>query len=91
MITRTLELGTKGNLFADQLLMSSDDSEEKQQNDLIYTTTGTYAQISEERVRGVEVSANGSITESWNMIAGFSHLDAVIVSGGGQRPVSLPR
>ena len=82
VVTRTVELGTKWNLFSDRLLLSGDIFEEKQDHVAVNVTADTYAQIGEEKVKGVEVSANGSITDDWNLTAGYSHLNATIINAG---------
>ncbi len=82
VVTRTVELGTKWNLLDNRLLLSGAVFEEKQDHVAVNVAADVYAQIGEEKVKGVEVSANGSITENWNLIAGFSHLNATISNGG---------
>lgn len=82
-VTRTWELGTKWNLFGNRLLVSGDVFDEHHSNAAVETAPGLFAQVGKTTVKGVEVSANGSITENWNLIAGYSYLDAKIVSGGG--------
>lgn len=83
-ITRTVEFGTKWSLFADRLLVSGDVFEERHSNAPVYISPDatTAVQVGETKVKGVELSANGSITENWNLTAGYSHLDAIVVQGG---------
>ncbi len=81
-VTRSAELGTKWNLFSNRLLVSGDIFEEWHKNTLIDVTSDVYAQSGSTRVKGVELSANGSVTENFNLIAGYSYLDAVVTSGG---------
>jgi catecholate siderophore receptor len=38
-------------------------------------------QVGETKVRGAELSANGSISENWNLNAGYSYLHARVTSG----------
>ncbi len=78
--TRTVELGTKWNLFSNHLLVSGDIFQENHTDAAVEVAPGLYQQIGETRVKGVELSANGSITEDWNVIAGYSYLDAKIVT-----------
>lgn len=80
--TRSLELGTKWNLFDNHLLLSGDVFVENHTDAPISITPDITEQIGKTRVKGVELSADGSITENWNLIAGYSHLDAKIIKGG---------
>ncbi len=80
--TRTVELGTKWNLFGSHLLLSGDVFVENHTNAPISITPDVTEQVGKTRVKGVELSANGSITEDWNLIAGYSYLDAKIIKGG---------
>ncbi len=79
--TRTLELGTKWNLFGNRLLVSGGIFDEKHTDALVELAPDVNAQVGETRVKGVELSVNGTITERWNIIAGYSYLDAKIVTG----------
>ena len=81
--TRSVELGTKWNLFGNRLLVSGDIFEEWHKNVPVYLSPDdtTYVQVGETKVRGAELSANGSITESWNVNAGYSYLHARVTSG----------
>lgn len=80
--TRSIEVGTKWNLFDSHLLLSGDVFVENHTNALIYVTPDVTEQIGKTRSKGVELSANGSISDNWNIIAGYSHVDAKIVQGG---------
>ncbi|MDN5782237.1 MAG: catecholate siderophore receptor Fiu, partial [Luteimonas sp.] len=42
---------------------------------------GGYSQTGEKRVQGVEVSAVGNITDSWNVSLGYLHQDATVKEG----------
>jgi catecholate siderophore receptor len=80
--TYSLEIGYKWNLFGNKLLLSGDIFQETHKNTVVDVTADTYAQIGETRVRGIEVSANGSISENWNVIGGYSHLSGDVLNGG---------
>ncbi len=80
--TRSVELGTKWNFFGNHLLVSGDVFVEDHINAPVSVTPDVTEQIGKTRSKGVELSANGSITENWNLIAGYSHLDAKIIRGG---------
>lgn len=81
--TRSVELGTKWNVFGNKLLVSGDIFEEWHKNVPVYLSPddSTYVQVGETKVRGAELSANGSITENWNVNAGYSYLHARVTSG----------
>jgi catecholate siderophore receptor len=81
-ITRALELGTKWNLFGNRLLLTADVFDERHRNTAIEVAPGVFDQVGETTSKGWEVSANGSITDDWNVIAGYAHVDAKIVRGG---------
>jgi catecholate siderophore receptor len=79
--TRSVEFGTKWNLFANRLLLSGDIFAEQHIDTEVAVTPDLFEQIGRTSVKGVELSANGSITEDWNMIAGYSFLDAMVKDG----------
>ncbi len=85
-ITRTFELGTKWNLFNSRLLLSSDLFDEKHRNTAIEVAPDVWAQIGETESKGFELSANGSITENWNVIGGYSYVNARILNAGLSDP-----
>ncbi|HTQ36399.1 MAG TPA: TonB-dependent siderophore receptor [Steroidobacteraceae bacterium] len=79
--TRSLELGSKWNLLGNHLLLSGDVFEERHRNTAVYVSDDAVEQFGKSRVRGAEISANGSISENWNVIAGYSYLHARITRG----------
>ncbi|MBN8887344.1 MAG: TonB-dependent receptor [Rudaea sp.] len=79
--TQSVELGTKWELFSRRLLLSGSVFDETHKNATVETAPGVLSQIGETHVRGVELSANGSITEAWNVTAGYSFLDGKLVKG----------
>jgi catecholate siderophore receptor len=81
-VTHSVELGTKWNLFDKRILLSGDIFDEQHKNTLVYIDSGIAEQIGGERVKGAEISANGSIGENWNVIGGYSYVDAYITNGG---------
>ncbi len=79
--TRSVELGTKWNLFGSRLLLSGDVFEERHRNMPVYISDDAVEQAGKSKVRGVELSVNGSITETWNVTGGYSYLHARITQG----------
>jgi catecholate siderophore receptor len=50
-------------------------------NNQILDGNGNPTQTGEKRVRGIELSAVGEITEGWSISTGYSHLDTKVVEG----------
>lgn len=80
--SRNLELGVKWNAFADRLSLSADLFETRKTNARQLDADGTYANIGKTRVRGIELSATGNISESWNVVAGYAFMKSRLVDGG---------
>ncbi|HEY9111254.1 MAG TPA: catecholate siderophore receptor Fiu [Rhodanobacteraceae bacterium] len=79
---RTVELGTKWDVFGDQLRLTT----------ALYRTVVTnlvvqdpvdqqYYQIGRQRVQGVELGAIGRITPHWAVSAGYTIMDAKVARG----------
>ncbi len=80
--SRTVEAGTKWNLFNDNLLLSAalyrtvvTNQVEQDPVDLQYYQTG------EKRVQGVELTAVGHITKHWALNLGLTTMDATVKEG----------
>ena len=80
--SRTLELGTKWDLFDGRLLLSS----------AVFRTEKTNARVDdpidegraevlegEQRVQGFEIGAMGRITDHWQLYGAYTHLDSEIL------------
>ena len=80
---RTVELGTKWNLFDDQLLLTGALYRTTVTNELVPdpVDTSEYDQIGKKRVQGVELTAVGKITENWSVSAGFTTMNTSVTSG----------
>lgn len=74
--SRSLELGTKWDLFSEKLSLTAAVFETKK-TDARSTdpTTGEVSLNGSNRVRGIELGATGSITDKWDVWAGYTHLD----------------
>lgn len=79
---RTTEVGTKWNVFGDQLRVTA----------ALYRTVVTnlvvqdpvdlqYYQIGRQRVQGIELGAVGQITRHWAVSAGYTIMDAKVTRG----------
>ena len=79
---RTAEIGTKWNLINDRLLLTAAIYDTRVENEVVQDPTDLqYYQNGSKRVRGVEVSATGSITENWSVSTGFTTMDAEVLDG----------
>ena len=80
--SRTVELGTKWDLFEGRLMLTS----------ALFRTEKTNARVDdpldegrlevlegEQRVDGFEVGAAGRITDDWTVFGGYTHLDSEVV------------
>lgn len=80
---RTLELGSKWSLLGDALALNFALFDTTVSNEIAPdpTTTGSYVQTGRKSVKGVEISAVGSLSEHWTLSAGLSHLDTEVEAG----------
>lgn len=81
--SRTIELGTKWNLFGDHLTLTSAIFRTEKTNariDIDPTSATQYALDGEQRVDGFEFSAAGRITRNWTVNFGYAFLDSEILS-----------
>ncbi|MFA7441530.1 MAG: TonB-dependent siderophore receptor [Sphingomonadaceae bacterium] len=80
---KSFELGAKWNLFDDQLALTAavfrTSKTNARAND---PTTGTIRLIGDNRVQGFEFSATGNITPEWDIVAGYTYLDAELRDDG---------
>ncbi|MEE4451440.1 TonB-dependent siderophore receptor [Novosphingobium resinovorum] len=79
--SKTLEAGTKWQLFGDNLLLTGAVFRTWVENEVYAEDDGTYSQIGEKRVTGVELSATGQITSDWNVIGSYTHQKTEITTG----------
>ncbi len=77
---KTFEVGSKWNLLNDDLLLTLAVFQTDVSNEVI-TENGVTFQGGEKRVRGVEVSAVGKITDDWSVSAGYTAMDATVKDG----------
>jgi catecholate siderophore receptor len=79
---RTAEIGTKWNLFGDGLLLTAAAYDTRVLNEVVQDPTDLqYYQTGEKRVRGIELTAAGNITDAWSVSAGFTTMDTEVVEG----------
>jgi catecholate siderophore receptor len=79
------ELGTKWQLFGERLLATAAIFRTEKTNARVTDSLGTILLVGEQRVDGVELSANGRINDRWSVFGGYTWLDSKIVDGGPLR------
>lgn len=79
---KTAEVGAKWNLHNNALLLTAALYDTRVSNELVRDVVDNqYYQIGEKRVRGIELSAAGQITENWAVSAGYTRMNTDIVTG----------
>ncbi len=80
--SRTAEIGSKWNLAGQRLLVTAAVYDTRVDNEVVQDPTDLqYYQTGSKRVRGVELSAVGSITQAWSVSAGFTTMDTKVLKG----------
>jgi catecholate siderophore receptor len=75
--SRSLELGTKWDLFDEKLSLTAAVFKTEKTNARSYDPiTGDVALTGNNEVRGFEVGATGHLSERWEVMAGYTYLDA---------------
>lgn len=84
--SRSLELGTKWDVFNEQMsLTAAVFRTEKTNARVTDPISGLVALDGDQRVTGFELGATGRITEAWAVWGGYTYLDAEVVKAGGNR------
>ncbi len=79
---RTVELGTKWDLFGENLLLTGAIYRTTVSNDLVQDPgDGLYYQVGRKRVQGIELNIVGKFTDDWAASAGYTTMDARVVNG----------
>ena len=79
---RTFEIGTKWDLFNNQLNLTAAVFRTEKQNARVQLTTDSYANVGKSTVDGFELGLNGNITNKWAVSAGYTYLDSEAVDNG---------
>nr|WP_286379226.1 TonB-dependent siderophore receptor [Acinetobacter pseudolwoffii] len=79
---RTMELGTKWDILDDKLNLTAAIFRTEKTNTRAAAEDGTTQNIGETRVDGIELGANGNITDKWAVSAGYTYLDSELVDDG---------
>lgn len=77
---KTFEVGSKWNLLDDALLLTMALYQTDVSNEVI-TENGVTFQGGDKRVKGIELSAVGKITDDWSVSAGYTTMDATVTDG----------
>lgn len=80
---RTVEIGSKWSALQETLVLNLALFQTRVTNEIVPdpVTPNAYVQNGEKKVRGVEFSAVGNLTQAWSVSAGYSHQDAKVVEG----------
>jgi catecholate siderophore receptor len=80
--TKSYEAGAKANLFHEKLALGLAVFQTDIANARVTDSDNTVAFIGKSRVRGVELTVNGTILPGWTVFGGYSFLDGKILDGG---------
>jgi len=81
---KTFEAGVKWSALNDALLLNAAVFQTTVYNEInnqILDDAGNPTQTGKKRVRGIELSAVGQITDAWSISAGYSHLKTKVTEG----------
>ncbi|KIQ97074.1 catecholate siderophore receptor Fiu [Lysobacter sp. A03] len=79
---RTAEVGTKWNVLDQRLMLTAALYDTRISNEVVRDPVDQqYYQTGRKRVRGVELSAVGQITDVWSVSTGFTVMDTDVLSG----------
>ncbi|MFT3976974.1 MAG: TonB-dependent receptor [Sphingomonas bacterium] len=80
--TTSYEVGTKWNLFDNNLSLALAGFQTKTTNARTTNPDGTTSYVGTRRIRGVELSYNGNITPEWNIYGGYTYMDSKVTDAG---------
>ena len=80
--TKSYEVGAKASLAHERLQLQVAAFQTTIDNARVQIDPNTVAFIGRSRVRGIELTANGTILPGWTVFGGYTYLDPVIVDGG---------
>lgn len=79
--SRTVELGTKWQVFDDRLTLSAAAFHDIRKNTSVAVSATEVSQVGEARVRGIELGFSGNITPRWNVFGGYTFMDSEVTKG----------
>lgn len=83
---KTIEAGVKWSALGDALALNAAVFQTTVYNEInsqIVDDAGNPTQTGKKRVRGIELSAVGQITDAWSISGGYSYLDTEVTEGPG--------
>ena len=80
--TKSYEVGAKAALFDEHLQLSAAAFQTDIKNARVTDANNNVAFIGENRIRGIELSASGTILPGWTIFGGYTYLDPTIRDGG---------
>ena len=80
--TKTYEVGAKASLFNEKLALAAAVFQTEIQNARVTSDANTVAFIGNTRIRGVELTASGTVLPGWTVFGGYTYLDPNIIDGG---------
>ncbi|MDP9899944.1 catecholate siderophore receptor Fiu [Variovorax ginsengisoli] len=80
---KTAEVGTKWDLVDKKLAVTAALYRTEVSNEVVQdpTNTAVYYQTGKKRVQGIELGVAGAITDNWGVSAGFTTMNATVLSG----------
>ncbi|CAM2138529.1 catecholate siderophore receptor [Paraburkholderia tropica] len=93
--TKSYEVGGKWDLLGGNLSLTSAFFQQEMDNARTQTSTGEYTLEGDIRVRGFQAGATGHITDKWQVFAGYTYMDGVVLQAAdgtqGYTPANTPR
>jgi len=89
--TKNYELGTKWDLLDKRLNLTAAIFHTEMSNARVVIDTGTTQNAGKKAINGLELSATGQITDSWNVSAGYTYMDSELNDNGFVCGVTVPR
>jgi catecholate siderophore receptor len=80
--TKSYEVGAKASLFKERLGLGLAVFQTDIANARVTDANGNAAFIGSTRIRGVELTVNGTILPGWTVFGGYSYLDPKVIDGG---------
>ena len=79
---RSLELGTKWNLFNNKLALTGAVFNIEKTNAKISLDANTMATVGKQRINGYELGFAGNLTDKWQVTGGYTYMDSELVEPG---------
>jgi len=93
--TQSYEVGGKWDLLNDRIYLAAAAFREQQNNVYSQVSVGVYEPAGSWLIKGYTLSATGRITNRWQVISGYMHLDPKVVSAldgtQGSTPANTPK